>query len=115
MQRAPPWDPPAGGRGCPPAPALAAASHATPDTAQSPGATLKGVSHEIFAFRIFFHESVSFPCVPEYLVGAIANIYENSRIYSQFCVHDNGDKLFTSDTDITGDKLSLVSLLSAIN
>jgi hypothetical protein len=55
-------------------------------------------------------------------MGAISKFYKNSQRYSQLCVYcwcrpdviDNGDKLFTG-VDNTGDDLSSVSLLLAIN
>jgi hypothetical protein len=59
---------------------------------------LKGSLARDFRLLVFFMDQ--FPQCPEYPIEAFSNFYENSRRYSQLCVYDTGDKLFT------GNKLS---------
>jgi hypothetical protein len=71
---------------------------------------------KIFDFR--FSSGISFPQTPEYPIVAFSNLYENLQDICGFVfiagINSTGDKSFT-DVNDTDAKLSLVSLLSAIN
>jgi hypothetical protein len=76
----------------------------------------KGVSHEIFDFRIF--SRISFPLPPEYLMGSFRIFMKIRGRIRKFVfsagVNETGNKLFSGVND-TGDILSSVSLTPVIN
>jgi hypothetical protein len=69
--------------------------------------SLRGLCHEIFDFRFFFHESVSSRSlsIPH---RAVSNFFENSQRYSQLKVHQQSDNipLFATSVVDTGGKFA---------